>query len=177
MKKTLLAAAVAAFLMTPAVVSAQPPLPAPVVTDVDGPMGLGSAVLNNAINVAFNGYTIVGINVIERRTDDVIVVQVTTHEGARLIGLRSSESNISDNPCWDQRKLMFHRAIMAGGKLVTCIYDPGMYVSDEIYSSPKTTVTPTDVEVVDIDTRTTTHAGNNILKNYTITEVQSYEYR
>jgi hypothetical protein len=118
-------------------------------------------VLANDYNITSGN--VLNIKVIERRDDGTIVVKVTTTTGAKVIGMRSSYSVIGDSPC-----PAFEFPVMAGGKLVTCVYDPSMYVSEPIYSAPFDTVSDRIDDVCNISTKTRTHTGNSLIFGYDI---------
>jgi predicted secreted protein len=121
-------------------------------------------VLANDYNITSGN--VLNIKVIERRDDGTIVVKVTTTTGAKVIGMRSSESVIGENPCYATHG-GFHRAVPVGGSF-TCVYDPGMYVSEPIYSAPFDTVSDRVDDVCNVTTKSRTHTGNSLIFGYGI---------
>jgi hypothetical protein len=131
-------------------------------------MSLVQAIKQNAKDVLFNDYKIIGLNVIERRENGTIVVKVTTQTGSYTITYRNGESVIGENPCYEQYG-GFHVAVPVGNSF-TCVYDPSMYVSTIVETQPSFTVTDRNDPACDISTKTTTKTGKH---DYTITEVTS----
>lgn len=128
------AAAMVAALAVPAVA-------APIVTGPYNLVGVNAKMLFDTVvnDYDIRAVDILGIKVIGKSVDGTIIVKVTTVTGPQIIGMRSSESVIRENPCYEKFG-GFHRAVKVGGSF-TCVYDPSMYVSEPIYSAPKSVTT------------------------------------
>lgn len=145
-------------------------------------MSLLEAVGRNAYDVLVNGYKIKDINVIEKRTDGIYVVQLPDQTIVLVpekLVKKENPYTPSTNPCTTAPGAnAFFKPIMAGSKLICIAQPPDYYVTKFQRKPAKTKTVPGGTRndpVCDVSTKTTTHTGGNKWKGYEITEVITQE--